>query len=171
MPDKNEVLCFLGGVVGGVVVTKLIHPLEDEDRPVIVVSGGSLVVEHEKGWRPRGPDSRRKWLTNHPNGKHVDLFVLELITVAAAPPYAGSEVRITFNDSAGTTALNLVLIRQGNKSVPMLDYEDREPRFDPGNPKKVTIPGSVTITKVEIGGQVLTSDLHSFNVWPLQLPR
>ena len=120
---------------------------------------------------PTAADSRRRWLTNHPNGKHVDIFVLELNTVSAAPTYSGSSVRVTFDDTDGTTALRFHLVPQGSKLVPELDYENREPRFDPGNPTRVTIPGSVTITRVEIGAHVLTSGLDAFNVWAVRLPR
>lgn len=123
MPDKNEVLCFLGGVVGGVVLTKLIHPLAEDDRPVIVVSGGSIKFSHDKKWK-KHDNSLRAWQLDA-DRPSLTKFIVQITDPALSGAHdAFNEVEIDFVSDVGVLLATFKIARHEqtspNKIVPVL---------------------------------------------------
>jgi hypothetical protein len=65
----------VGGVAGWVIYWLLRKRIGDEERPPIIVKGGSIIFEHEKGWAEAAGDD---WKPDHPEGKPIDGFIVQI---------------------------------------------------------------------------------------------
>ena len=62
----------LGAIGGWLAHAFLRRPLGDEERPPIIVRGGSIEFETEKGWTEAG----HEWKPDHFEGKPVEEFIV-----------------------------------------------------------------------------------------------
>jgi hypothetical protein len=161
MPDKEKLGLFLGGLAGGAIGVALIkkHLRDDEDRPVIVVSGGSIKIEHEedekekdkKKWKKHDETnpSDRRWKPDHDNGRSVNIYVIEINVPGGHPRYAGDTVRFYFTPKVGIeTTVTLTRELEGSKYVPLLDPSSRLDLRDERRLLILDVPGH--ISKLEI---------------------
>lgn len=75
-------------------------PQDDEDRPVIIVSSGSVILSVSKGaWVPDGAGRFRQEL---PNGRDVQSFSASTGAGAAACTVAGASIVVTYGTNTIT---------------------------------------------------------------------
>ena len=120
MPDKEKVGLFLGGLAGGAIGVALIkkHLRDDEDRPVIVVSGGSLKIEHVSTWKKHG-SGKKEWESAQGNAKSVAIYAVKIsIPGGHSFLYAAHTVEVRFDNGSHTTTFSRHQI--GNKHVPLV---------------------------------------------------
>jgi hypothetical protein len=144
----------------------------EEDRPPIVVKGGSIILEHadkKTPWKGGG----RKWQPDHNRGKSVHVYVVTVETEKKqllCGPYAGVEVEI----SAPVGGRFLAVDRPRRNGVP---FAKREPRIkaevditkDPNQPwrlvaRGVLLDGATVATPA--GSCVVDSEDHLIFIRP-----
>jgi len=166
MPDKkDEVLCFLGGVASGVVLTKLFHTLDD-DRPVIVVSGGSIKFKHEKKWK-KHDNSLRAWQLDA-DRPSLTRFTVQITDPELSGVHDGvTEVAIDFVSNADVLLATFKIVRHEltspPKFVPVLrSPEDLDLSF---SKKTLEYDADGHISSVRVDGVQVATAPKELKVW------
>jgi len=163
MPDKNEVLCFLGGVASGVVLTKLIHPMAEDDRPVIVVSGGSITAHHEKKWKRHGADNR-VWEVDYNRGG-MTIYVVKVTKPTGHNAMVGVNVTFVYQPEVGiqtTLTFGIETDSSGVQAPFLRSTSDLRPR---DLRKKVAIESDGRISSVQVQGHASIAFPEEVELW------
>ena len=148
------------GIAGGYAAFKALA--EDDDRPPIIVKGGTLDIESGLSadrpgvaWKVKGNPSDKTWEPDQPTGKPLKALQLywdlgTLDSGAPCEPTVVDEVRVVYDpDDAGGTAASTYYVeveRGGGKRVPKARGELN---WTSAAPNKLTAPGeSKTIVSV-----------------------
>lgn len=176
MAKRNKVLaCALAALlVGGLGVMGYSRSAEasgapmmagDEDRPPIIVKGGSLTFQSGtpkrpgKPWKKVDPANKKKWDQNHGNGKNVTLFQLYFVGgTGSCAPQTAAEFTVNYDhDKDGKSPRPYVVSinTTGPDRGPMIssDYLDQD-QTDAN--KLAATPATGDLLNVTIGSSVCT---------------
>ncbi len=169
MPGKLT-YAAAGALVGGLLVLGYSALTEDdamdEDRPPIIVKGGSLIFESGdasssdpdestgKPWVAMGSD----WQPDHPRGKKTKWFSVNLVAADQQQCPALSmtkEITITYQPTSGSASTFRITIkgRPGNSApAPAVEGSGLTPGGSPDNPQLI-FAGAGTISNVQFQAQ------------------
>ena len=144
----------------------------NEERPPIIVRGGSLVIQsgderstkpaHKKGkpWREPGSD-RKRWKQKHDNGKHVTTYAVSFQGGGGTcSPVHATDVRVIYQLTGGDR-VDVVIGRDKTD-----DSDDLEPlitssrELTPNNEREqptLTLPLDGSIVSISAGGNTCTN--------------
>lgn len=137
----------------------------DEDRPPIIVKGGSLTFESGtarrpgKPWKKVDPANKRKWDQNHGQGKNVTLFQVYFVGgTGSCAPQAATELTVNYdhdNDSRNPRPYVVSINTTGPDKGPMIssDYLDQD---QSDATKLAATPATGKLLNVTIGSSVCT---------------
>lgn len=168
MPDKSELDWFLGGVVGGVVGGGVVgwalgRKPRDDDRPVIVVSGGSLTIEHKKKWKKHGTNDK-DWRTAQANGRDINGFAVEITDPMTPYGYSGTTVSVVFDASGVSTTFHFSVHEDNNKLVPLLEATDNLALQLPDE-EVLLFNSSGQIKKLQVNGRDVSVVPKKLQLW------
>jgi hypothetical protein len=140
----------------------------DEDRPPIIVKGGSLTFESGtakrlgKPWKKVDPASKKNWDQDHGNGKNVALFQLYFLGgtegTRACTPQSGTEFTVNYdhdNDGKNSRPYVVSINQTGPDKGPMIssDFLDQD---QSDATKLVATPSTGRLLNVTIGTSTCT---------------
>jgi hypothetical protein len=137
----------------------------DEDRPPIIVKGGSLTFESGtarrpgKPWKKVDPASKKNWDQDHGNGKNVSLFQLYFVGgTGACTPQADTEFTVNYdhdNDGRNARPYVVSINQTGPDKGPMIssDFLDQD---QSAATKLVATPATGRLLNVTIGTSTCT---------------
>jgi hypothetical protein len=154
----------LGGLTVGIVGTALILTAvvrDDEDRPPMVVKGGSLIFQSGvdaahpgKRWK-KNANSTTEWQMDHPRGKPTRTFLVMMSGSGSCGPAFVPELSLEYTLSSGGTARFQVVRRpqngSGNKQVPTV-IGDGLTENNSGDTPTVTFGSAGELTRVTANG-------------------
>lgn len=126
MPKNTDLAWFGGGLVGGLLLGKLARHkiVVNDDRPIIVVSGGSLHADHAEKWKHRDtPSNPKRWTTKQDNGKKVRLYIVDIASPNRFPTFAAETVQIKYLDGRNQIQ-TFTFSREGARLEPLLEATD-----------------------------------------------
>lgn len=106
MPEdtRTRIVYAVGGLIlGGLLAfgaMRYFASAEDEERPPIIVKGGSLIFQSERAWQQVGGD----WQPDQKNGRRTNGFSVSIQGPDTTCPLLSTtkELTLTFRDANGT---------------------------------------------------------------------
>lgn len=159
---KAAITGFVVGAAAGVLLGYTLDKLGgNEDRPPIIVKGGSLIFQSAKPWRQSSANSRQ-WQPNHPEGKETNNFQVMFIGGSGScNPLFTSNATVTFKpDDAEAVTFTLAPEPEmdgGKSPAPTVEGPDLVQKDETGPAPSLVYDKSGEITQVVAGSSTCAS--------------
>jgi hypothetical protein len=140
----------VGLVTGALIMTAVVR--EEEDRPPMVVRGGSLIFQNgipnsvpSKKCKKNGND----WEMDHPNGKPTNYFIVAVVGSGTCGLAVVNSIALEYRlNGGGTKVYSIELKGPGNK-IPMIVGENLAPVQ--GDETTLNVTDAGTLIRVTAG--------------------
>ena len=136
---------------------------QDDDRPPIIVRGGSLHFENTttkrpgKKWKQVTAGNKKEWELDHGNGKKVSFYQVYFFPAAgtSCAPVEGEEVVVDFDSDGNGSADRKYTIKIDNQRPVIVGTNDLD--VDTSDPTRLIASRDGKMISVTVGSAVCTT--------------